>query len=422
MKRLDLWHTRALRPPFGLRDIELTQPLPPVRLADSENGAHVLLRHRGRPVGRIWLSRAEHGPVVSVDRLAPLVAEATHETLDALLVTDALIESWVGDAPAPSVPDLTVAVCTRDRPDLLRRCLAALTDMRGAAPGIDILVVDNAPPDDGTQRATAEFLDVRYVVEPVPGLNFGRNRALASTERRWTAFVDDDAVVDRGWLMRLAEAIAHSPDAACFTGPILPLVLATEAQIRFERAGGFGKGFVGVRYGADLWGDPVYPTGAGRFGTGACMVFDRQTVLDLGGFDPALDTGPPLPGGGDIDMFYRIVRANHRLVYVPGLVVHHEHRRDMRALARQYGSWGRSIMALVRKNDRADPEMRLRQRKLLLWWGRKMARQLARALVGRGYHPPGFILAEIKGAVIGYFGEYSRSQARMAERRRRYGA
>ena len=36
------------------------------------------------------------------------------------------------------------------------------------------------------------------------------------------------------------------------------------------------------------------------------MAFRRGVLLELGGFDEALDTGRPLPGGGDLDMYYRI--------------------------------------------------------------------------------------------------------------------
>jgi GT2 family glycosyltransferase len=197
-------------------------------------------------------------------------------------------------------------------------------------------------------------------------------------------------------------------------------MLDTEAQLRFERAGGFGRGFEWQRYGPERWGDSLYP-GAGFFGTGACMAFSTAALRTLGGFDEALDTGPPLPGGGDLDMFYRIVRGGYRLIYVPGLLVHHEHRRDMPGLARQYHSWGLSVTALLGKYQDTDPEMRSRHRRLLISWFRRKLKALVLALSGRGPRPPGLVLAEITGAIKGYFGEYQRSQARVAARRREFG-
>jgi len=261
------------------------------------------------------------------------------------------------------------------------------------------------------------FPGIRYSVEPIPGLDMGRNRALAETDREWLGFVDDDAVVDRFWLDALAEGIRESPSAVAFTGPILPLMLETEAQLRFEASGGFGKGFVWQRFGPERWGDPVYPAGPGGFGTGACMIFSTKTLRDLGGFDEALDTGPPLPGGGDVDMFYRVLRSGRRLVYLPGLFVQHEHRRDLHGLARQYYSWGQGIMVLADKNRAADPAMRGRHRLMYIWWTGYVTRRLLRALAGRGFLYPGMVWAELEGGIAGRFGEYWRSRRRMALRK-----
>ncbi|MEP7176632.1 MAG: glycosyltransferase, partial [Gemmatimonadales bacterium] len=62
----------------------------------------------------------------------------------------------------------------------------------------EILVVDNAPPDDATQDLVARYPSVRYVREPIQGLDFARNRALASASGEVVAFLDDDAVAEPG--------------------------------------------------------------------------------------------------------------------------------------------------------------------------------------------------------------------------------
>lgn len=415
-----MWQSEKMQAPYAMQDVEVTEPLAPIMLAPAERGAHVLVRHRGRPVGRVWLSRAEHGASISADTLTSLVDDAVFGPLGALVLRDALLR---GASPAPT-PPLTIAVCTRNRATLLRRCLAALVAMREAGlergPAVDILVVDNAPSGDHTRQAAADFPGVRYTMAPTPGLGVSRHHALASTDRPWLAFVGDDAVVDPFWLERLAEAIVVSPTAGCFTGPILPLKLETEAQLRFERTGGFGNGFDWERYGRERWDDPTYPADAGRFGAGACMVFRTEAMRSLGGFDEALDTGSPSVGGGDLGMFYRIVRAGYRLVYVPGLLVHEEHRSDMAGLARQYFSWGHRTMASLRKNEDADPGMRDRQRALLLRWTWAKLRALLRSLSGRGPLPPPFVLAEIGGGIAGYFGAYQRRKTRVTDRKSEY--
>ncbi len=414
-----MWQSAVIRPPYAMHEVELTETAAAIRLAEGEGGAHVLVRHRGRPVGRFWMVRAHDGAELSAERVAGRAASESAARVGALAVRDALTGGG-----RPSLPSLTIAVCTRNRATMLRRCLATLVTLRDARgdDAVEILVVDNAPSDDSTRAAVAEFVGVRYAIEPVPGLDFGRNRALAESDRDWLAFVDDDAVADRGWLDALAEGIAASPGAGGFSGPVLPLMLKTEAQLRFEFAGGFGKGFHWKRFGPEAWGDPIYPVQAGKLGTGASMVFATVALRALGGFDEALDTGPPLPGGGDLDMFYRLVRGGRLLLYLPGLLVHHEHRRDMPGLRRQYHSWGASVMALLRKSMAAEPVMRARHRRFLVQWWRRHLGRLAAALLGRDVRPPGLVLAQIWGGVQGYFGEYERSQARIAERKRAFAA
>lgn len=148
------------------------------------------------------------------------------------------------------------------------------------------------------------------------------------------------------------------------------------------------------------------------------MAFRRDLLLKLGGFDEALDTGPPLPGGGDLDMFYRVVRAGYPLVYEPQYLIFHQHRQDLAGLRRQYWSWGLGFMAFVVKSYQQDPPQRPKFRLLIGWWFRDQLKQLAESILGRHALPPGMILTEILGGVVGLLGEYSRSTKRVEKIRR----
>jgi GT2 family glycosyltransferase len=415
------WTSRDLRAPWAITNLEMTQPLTPLDLGKA-HGAYLLLRHQGRPAGRLLIGRSAFGSGISVSQLAPLVRKAGASLAAAYAVYDAL----TARSGVPPLPPLTIAICTRDRPTLLRRTLAALVALRdgrsGDATPFDILVVDNAPPDPSTRMVVDGFPGVRYAVEPVPGLNFGRNRALRETDRAYLGFIDDDAVPDGGWLEGLAESLRDQPEAGAFTGPVLPLALETEAQVRFEAAGGFGEGIDWQSYRQERWDDPYYPAGAGRLGTGTNMIFSTDRLRALGGFDEALDTGPPLPGGGDLDILFRLVRAGVPVAYSPRQAVHHEHRRDMLGLRRQFRSWGLSMGALSRKNRRLDPETAAAHRRVLAWLlVRRYGPMLARYPLGRAALPPGMVLAELGGLVQGLAGEYDRSRHRVALRRQEHG-
>lgn len=406
--------------PYAIFDIDISQPLPCISLSDSDSGIAVLVRRAHRPVG-FWLEALPTGSTL----MAKDLAKRVHEHV-AVSASDEPSEPHA-EAPQelPAPPSITVAVCTRDRPQYLARCLHSLREQAPgpfrALPAFEILVVDNAPSDETSKSLVESLPGVRYVREPKPGLNFARNRALREATTELLAFVDDDVAVDRHWLAGLVEAWLDHPDAAAFTGQILPYELATDAQIMFEQRGGFRRGFVRVRYGARLAGDCLYPGRAGIFGSGANMAFRRDVLLALGGFDDALDTGAALPGGGDLDIFYRVIRANYTLVYEPGYLAFHEHRRDAQALSQQYKkSWGSGFMAFVAKSYRHDAANRPALRRLTVWWFLHECWQLQKSLRGRHALPPAMLLAELWGGVVGLMGGYARSLKLTEEIRRQY--
>src|SRR5260221_3686895 len=113
--------------------------------------------------------------------------------------------------------------------------------------------------------------------------------------------------------------------------------------------GGLRKSYQPVIYGSYSTKDPLYPCTT-IFGNGCNMAFRVEAMRSIGGFDEALDTGAALPGGGDLDALYRIVRHGYELVYDPQMLVWHQHRRDFAGLRRQIRrSWGAGCMAFLTK-------------------------------------------------------------------------
>ena len=386
---------------YALVDVELTAPIPALQLGDGQAGVAIVSRREGHVVG-FAVHPLAPGTTLAADEVAALLDPAPGQLPPAA-------------APGRTGPRVTVAVCTRDRTALLAQCLDALLPQVGDAD--EVVVVDNAPSSTGTRDLVAGK-PVRYEVEPVPGLDFARNRALRVATGEVIAFVDDDVVVDRHWLASVRAVWALDPDAGAVTGQILPLELETDAQVAFERRGGFRGGNQQVRYlGLDRADDRIYPYAPGRFGAGANFAVRRVLALGLGGFDEALDTGPPLPGGGDIDMMHRVVRAGHLLVYEPRAVVFHRHRRDAEGLRRQYDSWGRSLMAFAVKTYRQDPDGRPKLRLLVRWFFSSQLRGARRAVRKRDGARLDAAVAELRGGVGGLLGTYGRSRRRSRRRK-----
>jgi GT2 family glycosyltransferase len=409
---------------YAMFDIEVTKPLADLPLTSSDKGAAILVRRKGVPIA-FWIQERNGDAGVPASVLGHRIAADA----GLRIVSEALREEMAGEPSDLATPSLTIAICTKDRPDGVERLLRSTSKWnrashsfggRGAA---EFLVVDNAPSDRRTRDLVARSPGVRYVHEECPGLNFARNRALLEAGTELVAFLDDDVVPDEGWLEGLHDAWRANRDAAGFTGQVLPLELETDAQIVFEKRGGFRRGFGRVRYGSVLPGDPLYPGGAGNFGAGANMAFRKDVLEALGGFDEALDTGAAVPGGGDLDIFYRIIRAGHALVYEPRFLVFHQHRREMDALRRQYErSWGLGFMCYLTKCLKTDPERRINLLRLTLWWFNNhtagLVGHLGKRMRGQEHVPISLLVGELRGGVAGLLGGYERSRRRVGSIRR----
>ena len=294
------------------------------------------------------------------------------------------------------MPSLAAALCTRNRPRQLARALISLAGQ--SRPPDEILVIDNAPSSGETRELVErEFPGVRYVEEPVPGLDFARNRALREAGSEVVAFLDDDAVAHRDWCRSLAAAFEDGRVAAV-TGRIEPLALDTEGRRLFEENGGFSRGTREIRLPKDA-GRPLHGRAAPAIawavsmGCGASLAVRRSAALAAGGFDEALDMGPRLPGGGDHDMLWRLLAAGHEAVYRPEAVAWHEHRAETDAAYDQIVGHQRALVAFLTKHAlgrRAG--RRLSVLAFLAWRLVKPGVRLARRAAGRDPLPAAVLL------------------------------
>jgi len=318
-------------------------------------------------------------------------------------------------------PGVCAAICTRDRTDRLRRALRSL--MEQTRKPAEILVIDNAPGGPATRNLVGEeFPGVRYVMEPVPGLDFARNRALRETSREIVAFMDDDVVAGPGWAGAILDVFRESERIAICTGKVEALSLETEGQRLFEANGGFARGEERIRLPADrkrrLHGVPV-PLIAWSIGVGSgcSLAVRRRTIINLGGFDEALDLGHPLPGGGDLDILWRVLDAGYEIVYDPAVQARHEHRREVEESVNQILDHHRSLIAMLAKAAVSPCRTgRIGVLVFLAWRLMKPGVRLLSRLAGRD-PLPAWALARMWGNCWRGLGSYAAAR-RLAQRRR----
>ncbi len=397
--------------PIKVIDIEVSQPMTDLENLEAYQSVLGLVRLQGTPVGYIKLpihngrcSAAqiqhhllnEYSLVLSKVLLHQILIRKTAITH---IQDHATLDDWLIHQPTPREwPTVTVAVCTRNRTSDLARCLEALVHLD--YPSLDWVVVDNAPDDDSTHALVSEhYPAIRYICEPRPGLDWARNRAILAAEGDLLAFTDDDVVVDSGWVQALAQVFIDNPRVMAVTGLVVPYELETSAQQLFEHYGGFGRGFEQKWY--QVLPHQVVPwplLGTGQFGTGANMAFRTEVFNHIGYFDPALDVGTATNGAGDLELFFRVIKAGLPLVYEPRALVYHRHRQTYERLKRQINYNG-SLMAYIVCGWLSYPDQRIEFVKLSYWWVFKWL--LRRWLISK-LHPTrlpiDLIEAEIQGS------------------------
>ncbi|GHO81113.1 hypothetical protein KSD_88840 [Ktedonobacter sp. SOSP1-85] len=361
--------------PMRIVEIELEQALPNISAVDPKTQRRyqrvlAVVRLHTQPLGLVELplSTEELTPAT----YAPLLWNALSSEINEHLQQDGLpelselsLQGLTSATPprclaereaflvSPDLPLVSVIIPTHDRPETLASCLEGVLAQH--YPRFEVLVVDNKPSTDATQRLLTQISgthpQVRYLREEGPGIGNAANCGIAAAQGEILAFTDDDVVLDPYWLVELVRGFRQAEKVACVTGLVLPLELEQPAQFWFEQYAGFTKGFQRRLFDMKEHHPKtrLHPYTAGQFGTGASMAFTASFLKSIGGFDPALGGIGPVKAGLDISAFFEVMMHGYRLVYEPRALLYHLHRRDYSGLHKQLHNYGMGLTAYLTK-------------------------------------------------------------------------
>lgn len=260
-----------------------------------------------------------------------------------------------GDRAAGRTP-LSVVVPTRDRPQMLDRCLRSV---RAALREDDqLVVVDSASSTEAAESIAGVAARHRATLLRCdrPGVNRARNAGWAATRYDLVVFTDDDVEVDAGWADSFAQAARTRADAAFFTGWIG--VPAGEDR-RWE---------VAVK--DDGLGHPLGPATRGILGQGASLAVRRTALAGVGGWDEALGSGARFGSAPEVDLFDRLFAAGHTGWFEPAAKAWHHQWRSKPAVIRLNLRYGVGTGARVAKLLRTDPRRAVVVARECWWsWG-----------------------------------------------------
>ena len=242
---------------------------------------------------------------------------------------------------------ITVAICTFNRAESLRRTLDSLVAMRvpGDVPWEMVVVNNNST--DHTDDVISEYvgrLPVRREFEPRTGKSNALNRAIDAARGDYILWTDDDVLVDPGWLTAYVEAFRRWPEAAVFGGRITPRYDPPPAKwlIQSETV------LVGP-YAIRDFGDQAQPLCAkdeDRFPFGANWAM-RAIEQRAFRYDPNLGPVPNrIRNQEESDLIYRVLKSGATGYWIPEARVEHcigPDRQTVRYIAAYYESWGETL-------------------------------------------------------------------------------
>ncbi len=193
---------------------------------------------------------------------------------------------------------LSVVICTYNRAELSKICLASVLGAMQSFDNVEVVVVDNNSKDataDTIQTAIAGKKNARYVFEPAQGLSHARNRGAAEARGHYVGYIDDECIVDAAWLEAALNVIrTHHP--AVFGGP-------------------YGAWYQGEKpaWYKDEYASTTHKMSEARalktdeFVSGGNLFVERQRIADLEGFDPNFGmAGTKISYGEETDFQIRL--------------------------------------------------------------------------------------------------------------------
>ena len=254
-----------------------------------------------------------------------------------------------------------IVIPTKDRLDLLRRCIGSVERTAGAV-RYRIVIVDH----QSIELATIDYLaGSAHTVLPYAGpFNFAamNNAAVAAhgAGADYLLFLNNDVeAIEPGWLARL-RSLARRPEV----GAVGPMLLYGNGRVQHAGV------IVGIGVAADhamRFAEPYGPDGRRNPGynssltsvrdfsavTAACLLMRRAVFEQIGGFDEAFAVG-----FNDTDLCLRLRAARLAVLYDGHtILMHHESATRMvdRALAHPAGDEARFKRRWPDYADGADP-------------------------------------------------------------------
>jgi len=211
---------------------------------------------------------------------------------------------------AQALPLTSLIIPSRGRPDLLLETVQSI--LAGDQVPSELIIMDQSDVAHPVlmNLKTERPCQIHYQQCEPWGVSYGRNQGIGRARYELLILIDDDVLVEPGWLCALVKALTAGGPSTVVTGQVRP------AQA--EAPGSFVPS-------TKVEATPnVYTQHADEdvlFSNN--MALYRSAINRVGLFDERLGPGTRFGTAEDNDLGFRLLEANYRIQYVPEAVVYH---------------------------------------------------------------------------------------------------
>lgn len=220
---------------------------------------------------------------------------------------------------SPTKVDLSVIICTRNRPKKLEKCLFSIFKNRVLPK--EIIIIDSSDKEILLPNLRNNISIILKKVRHV-NLAYSRNQGLKIASSIIIAFIDDDAIADKYWTETIIDTYSKFPNVVGMGGMVYPLTKnywsGAAARIFYK-----GMDLISRKDISDVDGF------AGVNSSFRKRYLKKYKIT----FDESYKTGE------DVVLCYEIKRMGGKLLFNPNVKVKHEFRNSMLDFFLRYYSY-----------------------------------------------------------------------------------
>ncbi|MBZ9577966.1 glycosyltransferase [Patescibacteria group bacterium] len=222
--------------------------------------------------------------------------------------------------------ELSIIIPAYNRKETLKRCLLSLDEQDYSKDKYEIIIVDDGSSDDIPQMIDAlmqKYKNLRYIQQLHKGPACARNLGIKEAKGKIIGFTDDDCTLDRDWVKLMVESHKKNPEIITVGGLTETPYKKTSIMVGQFLSNG------AIQTNLNKKKEIIFfPT---------CNVSFKRRIFDKYTFNERFS----LPGGEDLEFFWRLFKHGHRFIWNKNIKVLHYRNDTLNSFIRQACIYGR---------------------------------------------------------------------------------